>query len=462
VRTHRACTALALSLVLGTSGCAVASAAWRAGPMGIAAERTIRDHLTYGRADQAWVAMSDTKVAPRDVLLRHMYRGVIAVHAREYAAGAKSMDRAWQIVEDRYTKRLSAGAVSLVTADAALPYYPLATEHYFIPYYGALNWLAQGKRDATAVEARRLAMLLQAEGRKPVRELEGALRYVSGVFFEAVGERQDAMVAYRNAAALLGTLPGDTLPAGPDSGDVVVIVEDGFVGAPQPQTLGVYTNADELVALTSGSDVSRIRVAERVAARRNDRFDQRADVGWLTYEVNWATFGDAMQGPQPIEVRTSPVSFPALYAGVTGSVREDFAREVPAKLARGIARAAVRYTAMRAAEAKIDRAVHGDKDEDDDEAKKARAGRMLLGVLLGAFSVGSTVIDQPDLRAWQLLPDRLIIARLRLPVGEHPIQVHQGGAVHDLGMARVRPGGVTVLSHRVWPRGRGGWATAAR
>lgn len=449
-RSHRGLTLLALSLVLGTGGCAAANAAWRAGPMGIAAEWTIRDHLMYGRAEQAWVAMDDKKVAPTDALLRHLYRGVIALHAGEFDAGAKSIDRAWSLVEERYTKRLSAGAVSLVTSDAALPYYPLSTEHYFIPYYGALNWLAMGELDETAVEARRLAMLLQSDGRKPARELEGAMRYVTGVLFEAAGEREDARVAYRNAAALLDALPGDTIAAGADSGDVVVIVEDGFVGRPQPQTLGIYTNADELVALTTGPDADRIVVANRVAARRNE-FTRDPSIGWLTYEVNWATFGDPTPGPHPIEVHSAPARFHTLSADVTGSVGADFGREMPAKLARGIARAAVRYAAMRAAEGQIDKAINGDDDEDKEERQERRAGRLFFGMLLGVFSVGSTVIDQPDLRAWQLLPHRLTIARLRLPAGEHPIEVRTGNATQSLGMATVRPGGVTVLTHRAWP-----------
>lgn len=449
-RSHRVLLLLALPLVLGTGGCAAANAAWRAGPMGIAAEWTIRDHLMYGRAEQAWIAMGDKKVAPTDALLRHLYRGVIALHAGEYDAGAKSIDRAWTLVEERYTKRISAGVVSLVTSDAALPYYPLATEHYFIPYYGALNWLAMGDLDETAVEARRLAMLLQSDGRKPARELEGALRYVTGVLFEAAGEREDARVAYRNAAALLGSLPGDTIPAGADSGDVVVIIEDGFVGRPQPQTLGVYTNADELVALTTGSDAERIVIADRVAARRNG-WDRDPSIGWLTYEVNWATFGDPTPGPHPIEVRAESESFHTLSADVTGSVDADFTREIPSKLARGIARAAVRYAAMRAAEGQIDKAINGDEDEDKEERQSARAGRLFFGMLLGVFSVGSTVIDQPDLRAWQLLPHRLTIARLRLPVGEHSLRVEQGGAVHDLGSVTVRAGGVVLRTHRAWP-----------
>ena len=64
---------------------------------------------------------------------------------------------------------------------------------------------------------------------------------------------------------------------------------------------------------------------------------------------------------------------------------------------------------------------------------------------------GSQVLDQPDLRAWQLLPDRVTVARLRLPVGDHPIEVTRDGEAYSLGRVTVRPGSVTVLTHRWWP-----------
>jgi hypothetical protein len=87
--------------------------------------------------------MSDKKIAPRDALLRHMYRGVIALHSGEHEAGTRSLDRAWTVAEDRFTKSVSRGALSMVTAEAALPYGPGITERMLIPYYGGLNWLAR-------------------------------------------------------------------------------------------------------------------------------------------------------------------------------------------------------------------------------------------------------------------------------------------------------------------------------
>ncbi len=441
--------AVALSLLLTSGGCATASAAFRSGPAGMAAEWTLRDHLTYGRATSAWTAMGDRKVAPADALLRAMYRGVIGLHAGEYAGGSRAMDRAWTLVDDRYSKRVSVGAASLLTSDATLPYYPGITERMFIPYYGALNWLARNELDETAVEARRLAALLAAEGEdQPPAELRGMLRYVSGVLFEAAGDRQDAIVAYRNAAALLGTPPGDTTFAPRDSGDVVVLIEEGFVGRPEPRHFGVYMSGDELVALSSGSDESRLAVARTLERRHFDASFDRTQVGWLTYEVNWASFGAPSRIDGRIGARTNPGEFTLAGADVTAAVRRDFERELPAKLARAIARTAVRWAATRAADRAFSDAAKK-RDDDDDETKGW--GSFFLGLSLAAATVTSAVIDQPDLRAWQLLPDRLSVARVRLPVGDHPIEVVRGDEVVSLGTVTVRPGGMAVLTHRWWP-----------
>lgn len=458
MRAHRLRIHVKLAVVLPfifvMNGCAAANAAWRAGPMGIAAEWTIRDHLAYGRPAQAWAAMGDKDIAPRDALLRHMYRGVIGLHAGEFDEGARSMDRAWAIVDDRFTKRLSRGAASLVTSDASLPYYPLPTEHLFIPYYGAMNYLALGEMDEAMVETRRLAMLLQSDaGSRPTKELEGALRYVSGVLFEAAGEREDARVAYRNAAALLGTLPGDTLAAGADSGDVVVIVEDGFVARPQPQTLAVFADGDEFLALRRGRDADRLVVANRVRDRSRDPNWHAPEVGFARYEVNWATIGPGTPSSARVAVRTDPAAFAMMSVGVSPSVAQDFTALVPDKLARGIARAAVRAAAIKVAGHQLDQAISDDSDDDDDE-ERSTAGRVLQGIfglLLGGIAASSTVIDQPDLRAWQVLPDRLSIARLRLPVGEHPIYVSQDDKPVLIGTATVRDGGVAVMNYRLWP-----------
>jgi hypothetical protein len=453
--------AAVLPVLLVSSGCATASVAWRAGPGGIPAERGIRAHLSNNRPDEAWRALANKKVAPPDALLRHMYRSVVSLHAGEYEAGTRATDRAWTIAEDRYTRQLSRGALSMVTAEAVLPYQPGPTERMLIPYYGGLNWLARHEPFEAAVEARRLASMLESNYSEQVpRDMQGILRYVSGAVFEAAGERQDALVAYRNAAALLGTLPGDTTLAGLDSGDVVVLIEDGFVGRPEPRALGVYLSNDELVALTAsgGDDAGRLAIAQVVEERswtRRNGYNSELEVGWLTYELNWASFEPSDRPARESSVRVAGCaeicSVPTVSADVTDAVAADYNRGQGKRLARAIARTSARYAATRAAERAFDKAGE-EREKRKEEGKKGGGwGSIILGIGLLAGSLTSAAIDQPDLRAWQVLPDRITVARMRLPVGEHPIEVVRDGVSVTLGTVSVAPGSVTVLNHRWWP-----------
>ncbi len=478
---------LATLLVLSGTGCATAKQSWRAGPAGIPAERSLREQLLASHFDAAWASVQDRKLAPADALLRHMYKGVVAVQAGEFETGARAMDRAWELTEERWTKRASDAALAMVTSDAALPYYPGMAERLFIPYYGALNWLARNERTHAAVEARRLSSLLESDEQNPPEpRLRGVMRYVAGVTYELAGERNDAQVSFRNAALLLdGALPGDTLPADALHGDVVIFLEDGFVGRPAPQVMTYWFNDDELALLTSEDDSARLATATVLHRRRYDsRYDDDhwRSGSYRSVALTWPGFDDSDHGSLPLGARAIGAGASAesanrvagdpaesgfqatgdpgwfdgavadvVIADVTASVHADFDRRQPMRLARAIARAAVRDAAMVAAGKSFESAAKADdKSEDDDDDKDGGLdwGKVLLGIGLFATSATSAILDQPDLRAWQVLPDRVGVARMRLPVGEHVIEVTRGSQVISLGTVSVLPGSVTLLTHR--------------
>lgn len=455
-RVRRPLAVAFLGILLGQgTGCAAATQSWRAGPAGIPAERSLRAQLAQGQYVAAFESLKSKDIAPADALLRHMYRGVIALHAGEHESGAKAMDRAWEIAHDRWTKRVSDGAMALVTSDAALPYYPGPAERMFIPYYGGLAWLARNEPAAAAVEARRLSQLLESEaGAQPHGDFRGVMRYVAGVLYELAGERNDADVSFRNAAALLAALPGDTIPPDAGHGDVVVLIEDGFVGRPEPAGLTFWYRDDEIDLLNGDDDQVRITTVGELRRRRHLQQDWS---GFRSITLTWPEFSDA---PEAIALgaraSTAPgVSAPAVIADVTASVRADFERLQPMRLARAIARAALRDAALDAAGKSFEKAASGDKDDDEKKDGKAGAiGHVLLGIGLLATGATSAVLDQPDLRAWQLLPDRVAVTRMRLPAGEHEIEVVRGSEVVSIGRVTVRPGGVSLLTHRWWPQRR--------
>ena len=165
-------------------------------------------------------------------------------------------------------------------------------------------------------------------------------------------------------------------------------------------------------------------------------------------------FDDAAK-PTTIElgVPTSQamVSAQTVSASVSDAVRAEFERAQPARLARAIARAVLRDAALKGAGDAFSKAADGDDDDDDDDKKAKAAGRVLLGLGLLVAGASSAILDQADLRAWQLLPDRVTVTRMRLPVGEHPVEILRGGEAVSLGTVTVRPGSVTLLTHRFFP-----------
>lgn len=467
-RAGRVVGALALALlVLHAAGCAVATQSWRAGPAGIPAERSLREQLATGRFESAWEAVNKKEIAPADALLRHMYKGVVALHAGEWETGARSMDRAWEIAYERWTKRIGNAALSMVTSDAVLPYDPGPAELMFIPYYGGLTWLARDERESAAVEARRLSALLASDqGPQPADDLRGVMRYVAGVMYEIAGDRNDADVSFRNASLLLGgALPGDTLPADSLHGDVVVVVEDGFVGHPQPAAMTFWFTDKELSHLSDDDDQVRLTTVGTLRHRRHET--RQWGSGYRAVTFSWPEFGEPRRVGGTLGVRAAGTDSAAvgtatlISADVTGAVRADFDREQPGRLARAIARAAVREAALRAAGRSFEDAVDGGKkkgDKKDDEGKNdgqgKAIGKVLLGIGLLTTGVTSAALDQPDLRAWQLLPDRVSVARLRLPLGDHAIEVTRDGEAVSLGTVSVSAGSVTMLTHRWWPATR--------
>lgn len=501
---------LLLAAILAVQGCASAGQSWRAGPAGIPAEQRIRGQLVAGQFGSALESLKDKKVAPADALLRHLYKGLIAVHAGQNELGTRALDRAWEISYARYTKRLGDGAQSMVTGEGALPYDVGPAERLMIPYYGGLNWLARNERDEAAVEARRMGVLLASEAsNNPNARYMGVMRYISGVMFEVAGERNDADVAYRNAAELLdGQLPGDTIP--PDSlhGDVVVLIEDGFVVRPEPAALSFWIAQDEVAMLDSRDGTVRMDTYRRIDGRRHLHNDWRAQ-NFRNVNLRWPVMasvnpeaGSGVLGARASRAPsravtidtgsagqgiTLPVLWDPAYDGgtivadvvgmdVSEAVRADWEREQPGRIARALARAAVREITAKGAEGAFGAAgdvlTSGDDDDDDDRSsgkgKKGSkkgdsddddgagkgwlvAGLILAGIGMLALHAGSQVLDQPDLRAWQLLPDRVTVARMRLPVGEHVVEVTRNGEAYSLGTVTVSPGSVNVLVHRWWP-----------
>ena len=251
----------------------------------------LRRSLARGSYDSAAALVAPNgALAPDDELLAALYRGSTLYYAGRFDTAGLALDQAAIVADDRFTKSISKNLLALLTNDGALPYEPTQTERLMMNFYGMLDYLRRGDPSGAAVEARRISALLERFDSRsdsvdiPTRAL---LNYLAGATFEAAGEPADADVSYRVARALAGdsalpfpltgkarrramaaaprVAPG-TAP--PRMGEVVIVVEHGFVAHRVPRML--------LVPVTEVSSInSAARPKRRSRQRRQSGCAQR-------------------------------------------------------------------------------------------------------------------------------------------------------------------------------------------
>lgn len=429
----------------------------------------LRRTLAQGAFDTALVHVSSRdEAAPRDRLLRALYDGLVAYYAGEYQRSGTSLRAADELAEDRYTKSISRGALSMVSSDLVLPYMPGQTERLLVHYYAALSYLRRNDIPGAAVEARRLSQLLEQfdERREPAdRSTRAFLRYFAGTVFEAAGDRNDADVAYRNAHELAtpGSLP-IVKPIPNLSGEVVVLLERGFVAQRVEESMYIEIGSAERDSLATGGDSAAprggwamtrmLRQIEsgpdsgvyRTHGRRLRR-EQRDALDSADYllKVAWPVFLRPVRQSTPAAVVVGgkgSASF-GLSGDISDAIIADYRRQRLLLLTRTVARAAVKYAATEAA-----------------ERKKGDAGKTIA-------SFAGSVLEHADTRSWHILPADIALSRMTLPPGRHHLSMRIGAAgdstrVIELGEVEITAGGIAFLSARVWPDLRAMAAVAGR
>jgi len=277
-------TAARVGLCLAVAGCGLVGPP-RTGPHGLSSyDDELRRLSTLGRFDEAATLAEVEAGAAGDDVLAALNRAIVEHYAGRYEESNELLEAAELEIEERFTKSVSRAALSLVTNDRALAWLPSRAERPMVHVYGALNYLALGERDEAAVEARRLARVLDEmvdeDGAEALdaetRQLYRSLRYFTGAVFEQAGEWNDADVAYRLAGvgAARGAATGQadgTEHVSAETSGVVVLVESGFVAHRVERSVNLLVGADELDDLRYGSESRRLRFARCFSQRRLDR-----------------------------------------------------------------------------------------------------------------------------------------------------------------------------------------------
>lgn len=446
--TGRVAMMVTLLVVSGCSMLRSTIGAYETGPDGIARpQQQLREALA--RAD--FVAALGWH--EDDELLRALGIGASSYYAAQFARSVSVLDSAALLADDRITNSVSANAIALVSNDMARPYQARRTERLFIPYYTMLAYARLAQWDDAAVEARRLSGLLAqyaGDRNDSERGTHATLHYLTGVVFERAGEKGEAQVAYRLARALLPEqVDSARSGVGKGDGEILVVLERGFVAHRATETISLFLGESDRDALEhhDGDESAGMvrRVTDKLSQKNNAerapivsdkaRYPRREhehhdddDGYWL--RVSFPSMRRAPRFTGEPTVIVDGERTPAARVGTVldDAVSADEGRERTALLARAVARAVAKYAVTKAV-----------KDKRGDVAGSI-------------VNIGAALTERADIRSWHVLPQTVTLLRVRVPAGQRVVHVNVDDGMEgvDLGEILVRPGQLTIVSARVW------------
>lgn len=453
--------------------------------------RALRETVASGDLEQA-AARIDKETEPGE-LLHHLEQGLVLRLAGDYRASNVELEQAEILLEELYTISLSRRGLTFLLHDEADAYRGEEHEASYLHFYRILNFLALEERGAAVVEARRLALRLETlrTGEAAASRTDPLLEYFTGVLFETSGEWNEALIAYRLAAAgwvdsaragtapppwlaadlsraaaragialeavpELGALPGEAEvgragSGGEESpgpvGDLFVLFEKGWTPAKVSEHVRVPLLRTEVEWKDSPSGEEKDERSAAAGRAMAERYrEQRRTGAWPVERTEIAYVLDAavpVLAEAPLGRAAACRVIARQADGGVGSraartlrvadlaerTRQAFREREPAILARTFARALVKYLAKNQAE---------------------KQGGKLMGVLANLLGVAT---EKADTRAWLLLPGEIQAARLRLPPGEYDLRLAaldaQGDELERRDLrVRIAAGEVSFVSWR--------------
>lgn len=469
---RRAVAVTAVAVLALTAGCATY----------VASNLALRDELRAGRWERALGTVERSRKGA-DRLLRLLQRGHVLHYAGRFEESNAAFQEAEDLASSLYTRSVSQAALSVIVNDTTVDYRGQPFELAMVPYYRAFNYLSLGDLQGAQVEGRKAvlglagaveATLAELEGddaRSVARRLadDGFLHWFSGLLFEADGARNDAFVAYRNAASaylaqreLLGIAPPPVLGEDIERvgraigfGDEIAALRERAPGLFEGDGARPEGDGEVVLLLETGWIAHRDQVmlnvpifdVDRRYRSRDDWAESlvvRAGPGWVrpaSVSVEyWLTVAIPQMAPSdsgPVRgVRLSAAGRTAAQVPVDDLSRRAVAYYEATRgriLFRTFVRALAKYAATRAA-------------EQEDE---------VAGALVNLFGV---LTETADTRCWLTLPDRLAMARLSLPEGDHDLRIeyldHAGRTIADeILPVDVRSGEWVFLNRRPFAGG---------
>jgi hypothetical protein len=419
-----------------------------------------QSYLTEGRLDDAlkWLNKNDKESTGKNELLYYMYRGWVNWMLGDAGASNADLQKADLLIED-HRKKWGAEAISLISNPSVRPYQAEDHEKVMVNYFKALNYMQLGDHEAAIVEARRITIKLQQlndkyKERKNRYSDDAFAHTVIGMLYEANRDYNNAFIAYRNAletyedvyAVNFGIsapiqLKKDLLRAAYLTGfyDEVTHYEEKFGFEHQPE----QTEGGEMVFIWHnglGPVKSEWSINFMTVPGGNGFVNYTNEEYGLTFPFFIGNRPAEEQSrirdlsmlrvafPKYLERRPA-FSHAAVKAGgrsysleLAENLNDIAYKTLHDRMLREMGNALLRVAAKKSLEMAVGAIT---------KPRSPEEGLDIGGLAQASVSIVNALTEKADTRNWQTLPYAIYYTRIKLPAGQHTIELNTSGKGHS-------------------------------
>lgn len=394
----------------------------------------MRQHLLHGRPDMA--LMEVEKEGETDDVLVNMNRGILRRMNHDYAGSNQALETAKRKIDELYATSITEQAGAVIINDEAISFDGDRYEQVLVHAYMALNYIAMGDLDAARVEILQSDVKMMEWGETP--EEDPFARYLAGIVFETLGEKDDALISYRKAVQVYKNSKdrhGLNVPNQLKQ-DLLRMLADA-------RLWDEYKQYQREFGMTGWKPPATNGMGELVVLMHNGLAPQRDQTGFQTFSPELA-----------LNIRVAIPHYPQPPAYVNQiklSVANDSKLLETVENIDGLARASLEADMPIITTRAIARAVVKKKTEKE-------AGDRGNGLMQLAMLVVNTATEIADTRCWNTLPQEIQLGRVLLPAGSHEVRmdvIGMGGVIVDSYTipVTIKAGRKTIISeHWTAPR----------
>jgi hypothetical protein len=405
----------------------------------------VRTKIDAGEYQEAakLVDKSQKVYGSKNMLMYYFDGGIINHFAKNYDVSSKKFEDAKALYAQYYQKSIFAGVASMFFNDSTIAYYGNEFERAHVSIFEALNYILEGRTNEAVVEARQIDTLFKnwsvEQNYKNFYKDDGFIRYFMGLVYENAGYLNDAHISYYRAlqAYKKGVIPlkipdeliddaytsalnlgmsqraneikknypqakEHIIPAG--FGECIIVNYNGFV----PEKI------EHILEFALGQIWGYVGSVEVDDDKESKDFQKAKSIGISLFakdyiKVSFPKYKDIKNKIYKFNITANNKEFKSvLVQNVSAIAKKSLDDKVGKIYAKTLARAAVKYV--------IGKSVSGKVEESSGNA---------LGVLSQiTFNLYNSLSEKADTRAWNTLPDTVLMARFYLPKGKQSITIN--------------------------------------